>query len=323
VRPIAGFAAALAAFALLALAGGCSESEPPASNQAGGGNGIAPAELKLPMTCRLLESRVPGVAGLRGVAIGPEGRICLAGQGGATVFDRQWQPVARMPTPGPATAVAVSADGQVFVAEQQKVRVFDPLGEPVASWGEAGKGPGQLDLVTGIAVDAANVWLADAGNRVVHRFDATGDFIDDLGGRDPTTGRPGLICPSPYLDCAAAPDGTLYVCNPGKWRVEHYDLNGKLVDFWGRQGMAADCFQGCCNPTNLALMPGGNFVTAEKGVPRVKVLDPQGRLLAVIGNENFSEHGAGLDLAVDSAGRIYVADPGGDRVLVFELQKGT
>jgi hypothetical protein len=60
-------------------------------------------------------------------------------------------------------------------------------------------------------------------------------------------------------------------------------------------------------------------VTSEKGQwPRVKVSDPEGQLMAMIGTEHFLPASAGLDLAVDGIGRIFVADPARDMVLVFE-----
>jgi len=288
------------------------------------------AAVETPLTNRLMRTIRLGVADLKGIAADDSGRFYLAGGQGVTVFDPGWQKLRHLPTPNPATAVALDESGKVYVTEHRRVHVFSGQGELLASWGDPGRGRGQLSFVTGITVAGANLWLADAGNRVVHRFDLTGDFIDDIGGRDPQTGRLGIICPSPYLDVAASGDGTLYVGNPGKWRVEQYDLNGHLVRHWGGPGLAADRFQGCCNPTNLALTPEGNFVTAEKGeAPRVKVSDGQGRLLAVMGKEHFTAHpsahpsarSAGLDIAVTGQGRILVVDPARDVVLEFELEE--
>jgi len=57
---------------------------------------------------------------------------------------------------------------------------------------------------------------------------------------------------------------------------------------FGKFGMQdpAD-FVGCCNPINVATTPDGKVVTSEKMVARVKVFEPDGRLLAVIGTEHF------------------------------------
>ena len=60
---------------------------------------------------------------------------------------------------------------------------------------------------------------------------------------------------------------------------------------------------------NLATTPDGKVVTAEKMVARVKVFEPDGRLLAVIGPEHFDPKCTQIHLAVDSKGRILAADP--------------
>ncbi|NIA21805.1 MAG: hypothetical protein GWP05_07555 [Anaerolineaceae bacterium] len=288
------------------------------------------AAVETPLAGRLVRTIRPGLAGLKGIAADGSGRFYLAGRRGVTVFDSEWKKLRQLPTPNQATAVALDDSARVYVTERRRVHVFSGRGRLLDSWGEPGKGRGQLSFVTGITVAGANLWLADAGNRVVHRFTPGGDFIDDIGGRDPQTGRPGIICPSPYLDVAASGDGTLYVGNPGKWRVEQYDLNGRLVRYWGAPGLAANRFQGCCNPTNLALTPEGNFVTAEKGAaPRVKVSDGRGRLLALMGKEYFTARpsaypgarNAGLDIAVTGQGRIFVVDPARGVVLEFELEE--
>jgi sugar lactone lactonase YvrE len=237
------------------------------------------------------------------------------------IFDAGWTRQGELRTPQAAAAVALGEDGKVYVVERQKVHVFERDGREAAGWGTPGAGSGQLSYVTAVAVGETNVWVADAGNRVVHRFAPTGDFIDDFGGRDPVTGAPGIVCPSPYLGCAVAADGTLWVGNPGKWRVEHYDLNGRMVEAWGRNGLSAETFAGCCNPVTLAVTAEGNFITAEKGLARVKLLDRQGKLLAVLPGEEFSVQSSGMAAAADKSGRIYVADPASDKVVVFELER--
>ncbi|HUW57894.1 MAG TPA: hypothetical protein VMZ92_14735, partial [Planctomycetota bacterium] len=64
----------------------------------------------------------------------------------------------------------------------------------------------------------------------------------------------------------------------------------------------------------------GNIVTAEKGLPRVKVYDPTGKLLAYISQRDyFPKEAKGMDLAADSKGRIYVLEPFGGVVMVFEI----
>jgi sugar lactone lactonase YvrE len=312
--------AMIAAAALLAAltVTGCREGAPPRAGRRGEGE---PA-FEAPLKATLVASRRPGLEGLAGIDVGAGGRIYLACRTGVVVFDARWNRVGELPTDGPAAAVAVHEDGRAFVAERQKVRVFSADGKPLASWGTPGEGPGEFSLLTGIAVRGTDVWLADANNRVIHHFDATGDFVEDLGRRDPAAGVPGIICPSPYLDCAVGADGTLYHANPGRWRVEHYDLNRRPAGHFGKASSGPLGFSGCCNPTNLTVMADGRIVTAEKGTPRVKVHGPDAAVLAVIGPEHFSPDSRGMDLATDAAGRIYVVEPAAGKVLVFTLSEG-
>jgi hypothetical protein len=95
--------------------------------------------------------------------------------------------------------------------------------------------------------------------------------------------------------------------------------------------LAADGFSGCCNPAAFALLPDGGFVTAEKGLPRVKIYDAEGVFVGfVAGAEEFAEAGVvgydkgaagdaegALDVAADSQGRILVLEPRTGRIRVF------
>ncbi len=295
------------------LVSGCTDQAPSQPDVESADEAFAAAQ-----TYRMASAQSPGLSELRGIDVDGEGRIYLAHRHGVAVLDARWKRVKDLPTPTGAMAVAVHADGRVFVALRQKVVVFDVSGRQVAAWGTAGGDPGQFGLLTGVAVHGDDVWLADGGNAVVHRFDTSGNFVAEFGLRDAKLRVPGIVCPSPYLDCDVAADGTLWSTNPGRWRVEHYDLAGRPLEAWGRQGPGPRTFPGCCNPTNLCLLPGGGFATSEKGVPRVKVHRPDGEVVALMGAKFFGEHSAGIDLAADAQGRLYALDPELGKVLIFE-----
>ena len=258
---------------------------------------------------------------LKGIALDAQDNLYAAGADGVKVWTADGKLLREWPTSGPATCIALDGDGNVYVGQQTKIEVFDREGKLLRSWGKEGRGPGELNWVTGIAVFQTNVLVADAGNRCIHRFDTTGDFIADIGKRDPEAKLDGLICPSPYCGLAVDKAGVIYVTNPGLTRVERYSLDGKLLGFWGEGGAQPQQFSGCCNPTTVALLGDGRIVTAEKITPRVKVYDAKGEMLAFIGPEYFTKEAAGLGLAIDSAGRLYVMDPGDGKVRVFQQKK--
>ena len=303
--------------ALSALFAGCGKQQPPAPAAEPPSN----AAIKPVEEYDLVRALDVQLKKLKGIALDAQDNLYAAGAEGVKVWShsgglpREWR------TSGPATCIALDGDGNVCVGQQTKVEVFDTQGKLLRSWGEEGRGPGELNWVTGIAVFQANVLVADAGNRCIHRFDTTGDFISDIGKRDPEAKLDGLICPSPYCGLALDKAGVIYVTNPGLTRVERYSLDGKLLGFWGEGGSQPQQFSGCCNPTNVALLGDGRIVTAEKIIPRVKVYDANGAMRAFIGPEYFTKEAAGLGLAIDSAGRLFVMDPGDGKVRVFQQEK--
>lgn len=285
--------------------------------QAGTDKGAPETEVEY----RLAKTLETGLEELGGIAIDDQDLIYVVGAARAKVLnaDGEVQQEWRLPEPG--MGVAVNGSDSVFVALRTRVLKYDKKGNQTGSWGTEGRERGQFSVVTDIAVSGVHVYVADAGNRVVHHFDMTGDFIEGIGEKDELSENPGLICPSPYLDCQVDKQGQVHVTNPGRLRVEIYDDTGKLVRHWGRAGTAPERFCGCCNPVSICLMSDGRTATAEKGLYRVKVYDRDGNMLAFLGEENFSMRADGMDLAADSEDRLYVADPGDNRVRVFEEVK--
>jgi hypothetical protein len=296
---------------------GCGKPAPPAPV----GELTTNAPVKPIIAYDLVRTVDAGVDKPKGIALSAQDDLYVAGADGVKVCAADGKLLREWKTSGPATCIALDADGNVYVGQQTRIEAFDREGAPLRSWGKEGRERGELNWVTGIAVFETNVLVADAGNRCIHRFDTTGDFIADIGKRDPEAGLEGIICPSPYCGLAVDKTGVIYVTNPGMTRVERYGLDGRRLGFWGEGGAQPQQFSGCCNPTAVALLGDGRIVTAEKITPRVKVYDAQGKMLAFIGPEFFSKEAAGLALAIDPAGRLFVMDPGDGKVRVFQQTK--
>jgi hypothetical protein len=312
----------LAVAAALVLAG-CGESERPsrAGTRTDAKTESGAEELDLPLSCEPVRSFCSGLELFQGIAIDGYDRVYLAGRGGVRVVDGTGTLLREWSTAGTAVAIAVGEEGKVYVAGDTRVEVFDAQGQRLTAWGEEGRDRGQFGVVTGLAVHGMNLYVADAGNRCVHRFAVNGDFITEIGKRDLEAGVIGIVTPSPYLDCDVDGQGTLHVTNPGRLRVEQYSPNGELLGHWGEAGLKPGQFSGCCNPTNLVLLSDDRIAAADKLPPRVKVYTRQGNLLGRLGPEHFAKDAAGLDLGVDSQGLLYVADPGSGRVHVFALKE--
>lgn len=215
----------------------------------------------------------------------------------------------------PARCCAIAADGTIYLGLRDHVEVFDAKGQRKAVW----ESPGKKPWLTGIVVAENDVFVADAGNRVILRYDKSGKLVRRIGEKDKERNIPGFIVPSPFFEVELARDGLLRVNNPGRHRMELYTTDGDFEGAWGVTAMGIIGFCGCCNPINFTLLPDGKYVTCEKGLPRVKIYSATGEFESVVaGVETFSENAracgpsdctaGGLDVAVDSHGRIYIMD---------------
>jgi DNA-binding beta-propeller fold protein YncE len=273
---------------------------------------------------------------LRGLAVGPDDHVFVAGNTAVHQFDvegrlQQEISVADLPTP---TCLAVGGEnhawpGRLYVGTKSRVYVFDRLGKPLGPWPELGE-KGHL---TSIAAADRDVYIADAGNRVVYRYDADGKLVGRIGQPDPDRAMPGFVIPSPYFDVAVGGDSPVYVANTGVRRIEAYTAQGELETFWGQSGSGLGDFFGCCNPAHFALLPDGRFVTSEKGIPRVKVYSVEGEFQCVVagprqlgssesavGDARGGKPPDGFDVATDSQGRVLVLAATAKKVLIFSDQ---
>jgi len=249
------------------------------------------------------------------IAIGPDNMLYICSGNYLTAMSRAGERGREIALAEPPRCVAVAKDGTIYLGLRDHIEVFDAQGQRKATWDS----PGKKTWLTGIAVTENEVFVADAGNRVVLRYDKSGRLVHRLGEKNKERNIPGFIIPSPFFDVEIARDGLLRVSNPGRHRVETYTVDGDFEGAWGTVSMGITGFCGCCNPINLALLPDGRFVTCEKGLPRVKIYSADGQFESVVaGVETFVENGqacgpadctaGGLDVTVDAEGRIYILD---------------
>ena len=134
------------------------------------------------------------------------------------------------------TDVAWDAAGNIYVADgygNARIAKYEPSGKYIKSWGSRGRGPGQFNIVHGIAIDAqGNVYAADEGNRRVQVFDGDGTFKKQFL----NVGTPTAICITP------GPRQSLYIAHTGDpdgmedAAIYKVDLDGKLLGKFGRAG---------------------------------------------------------------------------------------
>jgi len=251
------------------------------------------------------------------IAIGPDDRLYVSGDSSILVMDKAGHVSARTETEGAVHCLAVDENGDVYAGLNDHVEVFEGLGAHKAVWAS----PAEEAIFTSIAVSPKAVFVADAGNLVIWKFDRSGNLLQRIGDKNAAKDIPGFIIPSPFFDVDIDPDGFLWAANTGRHSLENYTPDGDLRTIWGEFAMEIEGFCGCCNPSHFIILEDGSFVTSEKGIPRVKIYNRLGEFVSVIaGPDLFREGTVGLDLARDSSQRIYILDPAQKAVRVFEVK---
>jgi hypothetical protein len=262
-------------------------------------------------------------ADTRRIACGADDRIYVAAGNYVSVLDASGATLNEIALPSAARCVAVGDDSLIYIGLRDRIEVFSSKGQRQSSWDSVAP----RSWFTGIAVSENELFVADAGSRVILRYDLAGKLTKRLGEKDSAKNIPGFIIPSPYFDVKLASDGLLRVTNPGRHQVEAYTRDGDFEFAWGKTTTAIEGFCGCCNPIGIVLLPGNRCVTCEKGLPRVKVYSGQGQLESVVaGPEMFAsearaiddESAPAIDAAVDSRGRVFILDIGRNEIRVME-----
>lgn len=260
-----------------------------------------------------------------GLAAAEDNRLFVVGDDVLLVLDRSGREQARHVFGGRPHCVAVAPDHVVYIGMRDRVKVFSESDGLSAAWAPLD----EQAWLTSIAADDRYVFVADAGNRRVLRYDRTGGVVNEIGGRTGPENAPRFIVPSYYLDVLPDGMGALWITNPGRLGIEKYRMDGELLGAWHQPGMAVDKFAGCCNPIHAALKSDGSLVTAEKGLNRVKVFNADRSFAGVVAAPEMLNAGWSAadfppdpapirDLAVDPDDRILVLHGPLRAVLVFE-----
>ncbi len=213
----------------------------------------------------------------------------------------------------PHSLAALTSEA-IYVACQDHIKVYTAKGKLRQTWNTLG----EKAFITGIDVNPTHVVVADYGNKQLWLFDTQGTLKRFIGLKSRSQHAEGFKIPSPYFDVHFAANGTIWATNPGMHRLENHGLDGTLKSYWGKFGMNLEGFAGCCNPTHFYLLPNGHFITVEKGLVRIKVYTKTGAFRSVVAPPDaFQEGLRGVDMAVDSQGRIYVVDRLKKQVRIF------
>ncbi len=212
--------------------------------------------------------------------------------------------------------LSVNRNGELFVADAaaQAVLVFDAAGRYLRRIG----GPQWFAHLRNVTVDAktSRVYALDQGDaraqvRVFNGVDGTHVF--DFG--YPGDG-PGAL--DQAQDLALGPQGQLLVVDGGQLRVQVFDAEGHYIRSIGRPGKQPGEF---ARPKEIATDAQGNVYVADSTRANVQVFTSQGDFLYAIGvRSQLDAPGHYLlsgALALDSDGRLMVADPWYGKIEIF------
>ncbi len=204
-------------------------------------------------------------------------------------------------------AVYVDGSGRLWVADRDNNRIlrFDGasakasssaadavLGQPDFATNSTGTTPGKMNAPAGVFADMnGTVWVADRVNNRVLRFDGAAKKANGaaangvLGQSDFTTGTSGTSASSMSAPWGVYLDGSghLWVADRSNSRVLRFDNAAKKAN-----GAAADGVLGQTSFTSSA------YATSQAGLG-----EPRG-------------------VAVDASGRLFVADEGNTRIMVYD-----
>jgi hypothetical protein len=255
------------------------------------------------------------------VAIDGRDRLCaLDLNGKITVFDPDGSVAASINT-GMANTEAFASDGEgrfhVFstLTEEKKMKVGArlrtvqvPIGVECSVFNAEGEKLKTTAMSNLKSAKAAKV----VGDRlIIADLSARALVIMDLESGE-ETGRvdKGLRICCGIFDFCEAPEGTVAVSNLGAFKLQRYNLDGKLVSEFGQRGRELNDFQGCCNPVSAGYLPDGRTVTVEKSPTRIKIYDAEGANARHIeGVEELVQGCSFIPVAVDSKGQIFLAAP--------------
>jgi len=244
---------------------------------------------------------------LKAVAASLSGNIYLGGDSFVSCYNSELNQIWSLTTPAPVTSLTYFGD-TIYASTMDMVLVINSEGKLLNEWGPFESN----SIITSVSANFSNVAFADAANKTIFILDKGGEVKRMIGRND---GQ--FIVPSPYFDVALDSAGFIYVANTGHRRIETKGNDGVTISYFGEAGTAPDAFCGCCNPAHFIKTKTG-YITAEKGINRIKLLGESGEFIEFVSSKNDFTPSVPLDIASVDGNTIYAANPFDSKLYIFK-----
>lgn len=243
---------------------------------------------------------------LSSVAVSEDGIIFLGGDSFVKSLNSDLTDSWNLNTDVKITSLTLSGD-TVFASTSETILVISTSGKLITEWGPYEGN----SILTSVSAGKRFLAIADAGNKRVFILKKNGEMRSMMGQSEEQ-----FIIPSPYFDVALSGD-QLFAANTGHRRIETWTTDGKKLSQFGEPGTAPGAFCGCCNPAHFAVIPQG-FVTAEKGINRIKILDYNGDFIEFVSSQNDFIPSIPVDVASADGKTIYAANSVNSKLYIFK-----
>ncbi len=283
------------------------------------------------------------------------GIISTVAGGSTLTFDGALATQSKLYTP---TSIAIDKDGNLYIGESgrgriRKVNASSGTISTVAGNGTGFSGDGGLALSaqldpSGILLDASgDLLIAEFNNHRVRKVTSRNGTVNTLGGTGESnysgTGGPAIAATlSLPWDITFDQSGNLYVAEVENNQIRKVSADTGAISVVAGMGLAA--FSGDNGPATAAALSfpygiamdlGGNLFIADTWNSRIrKIAASTGTITTVAGTGEFAYSGDNgpaisavlnkpISVAVDSAGNLFIADTGNNKVRKIAAANGT
>ena len=200
--------------------------------------------------------------------------------------------------------VAVYND-KLYLLFPSRIEVYDRQGEAIKEWEACSDDADYCQLT----VLKEGVFVTDAAAKNICQYKPDGTLARFI--KSPN----GFVVPS-YSFGITNFNGHVFCSNPGRHIVEQYTVNGEYVASFGKSGMGAGEFSGCCNPVQIIATAKGELLTSEKGLPRISCYGSDGTFHSILLDDKALGGGhSAYDMRM-LGDKLIVA--GGNKISVFQ-----